>query len=344
VIDDAIESLKNKLHITPLIVQVPLGEERQFRGVVDLVDMTLLEWNDEVLHHSPRSYCYVDIDNGACIQQADDTGATYVQRALEPSDNVYGMATSARESLITQLCELDDTLMDAYLSDGLTSSVFTPQRLRQAIRDATISLRGVAILCGASLRNKGVQPLLDAIVNYLPSPADRPSIPSSFVARKTNSSTTTGTTITGGSTSSTNTSAQRVATIVKIDIDAPTNTKQRKSSNTTSSSSSSPSSSTTTTATTRSNESSDGSESIGNVMDGPLINGDENGPLCALAFKVSHDPQTGPLVFVRVYSGKLHLRDVIINSSNNLFKERAMRVVEVHADSSRDLDVLQVHN
>jgi translation elongation factor EF-G len=304
--DDAVASLRNKLGVNTLVVQLPLGEDRQFRGMVDLIDMSVREWNDE----------------------ADATGSTFEHRPLSSSDSYYDAAMAAREALITQLCELDEKLMDAYLTDGITSSVFTPAALRQAIRQATISLRGVAVLCGASLRNKGVQPLLDAIVDYLPAPSDRQAIPSTLVATSSRSSkiaTASSSTVTSASSSSTLTpsrSAASTATIITLDIPAPPNAKKSKAK----------ADATNTAATI------DTTPVVAEALPGPLLRGDENGPLCALAFKVSHDPQTGPLVFVRVYSGTLKVRDMVVNSSAPaLVKERPMRVLEVHADSSREL-------
>lgn len=286
-----------------LVVHLPLGEDRQFRGMVDLVDMTIREWND---------------DN-------DNTGATFDHRPLTSNDAIYNAAITARELLITQLCELDDTLMDAYISDGINSSAITPSSLRAAIRSATISQRGVAVLCGASLRNKGVQPLLDAVIDYLPSPADRAAIASTSVVTSRKSGIATAA---PSAALTTSTSAATTATIITLDIPAPP--------------SSSPSSGKRKTAAAVASATSTADVVDAAVVAGPLIRGDENGPLCALAFKVSHDPQTGPLVFVRVYSGTLRARDMIVNSSSSMLtKERPMRLLEVHADSSRELDELQ---
>ena len=137
-----VEQIRTKLGANPLPLQIPVGSESDFRGVIDLVTMKLVTWDDESL---------------GAHYEVNDVPAEMEEDALQH-----------REQLIESLCELDDNLMEKYLENGdLETSDMYP-----AIRALTLDLKGVPVLCGAALRNKGVQPLLDAITRYLPSPLD----------------------------------------------------------------------------------------------------------------------------------------------------------------------------
>jgi len=142
----SIEMMKKKLHANPLILQIPVGSEDDFSGIIDLIDMKQVIWEDETL------------------------GATYKEENV-PS-NLLDSAKEYREKLIETVAEVDDGIMEDYLSE----TPVTPEKLVAAIRKATIDLKLVPVLCGSALRNKGIQPLLDAIVEYLPSPLDVPPI------------------------------------------------------------------------------------------------------------------------------------------------------------------------
>ncbi|HOU14014.1 MAG TPA: elongation factor G [Anaerolineae bacterium] len=141
----AIETIRERLKAHPLPIQWPLGAESGFRGAVDLLEWKAVIW-------------------------ADDLGMT-MQEAPVPAD-VEVEALAAREAMIETIVETDDGLMERYL-DGEDISVTD---LRAALRKATISGVIQPVLCGSSLRNKGVQPLLDAVVDFLPSPLDIPPV------------------------------------------------------------------------------------------------------------------------------------------------------------------------
>ena len=142
----AIEMMQEKLKANPLILQLPVGAEEEFAGVIDLINMKQIVWDDETL------------------------GATYTDEEIFP---VYlEKAEEYREKLIETIAEVDDEIMEAYLSEIPIPS----EKLLAAIRRATIALKLVPVLCGSALKNKGIQPLLDAIVQFLPSPADVPPI------------------------------------------------------------------------------------------------------------------------------------------------------------------------
>ncbi len=140
-----IDMIRERLRAHPLAVQVPIGRESSFEGVVDLIE-----------NHA--------------LYYTDDLGTLLEVRAVpvELRDQV----TRWREELIERVAETDDTLTIKYLEGGDISAV----ELRAALRRATLRSRLVPVLCGSALRNRGVQPLLDAIVDYLPSPLEVPPI------------------------------------------------------------------------------------------------------------------------------------------------------------------------
>jgi elongation factor G len=141
-----IDMIRERLSAHPLAVQFPIGAESDFRGVVDLLEMRGLIWLEE--------------DLGATPQIGD-----------VPSELMDGVL-AAREELVERLAETDDELTIKYLE----GEEITSDELRRALRRATLAGEVTPVLCGSSLRNKGVQPLLDAIVDYLPSPIDVPPI------------------------------------------------------------------------------------------------------------------------------------------------------------------------
>jgi elongation factor G len=141
---ECVRQLKAKLRAHPVAIQWPIGSEDNFQGVVDLVEQKAMVWRDEAL------------------------GAGYTLEAVPP-DLVQTVAHQ-RELLAETLGEVDDQILEKYVH-GQPISI---EELRASLRRATIALRVVPVLCGAAFKNKGVQPLLDAVVAYLPSPVDIP--------------------------------------------------------------------------------------------------------------------------------------------------------------------------
>lgn len=139
-----VDSIVAKLNSTPLVLQLPIGAESDFIGVVDLVEMNAKVWRGETAQ-----------------------GEDYVVEEI-PAD-LADKAAEYREKLVETLAEADDDIMEVYLEDGDTFDVPT---LKAAIRRATLADKVNPILTGTAFKNKGVQPLLDAIVDYLPSPLD----------------------------------------------------------------------------------------------------------------------------------------------------------------------------
>src|SRR5579871_6161522 len=141
-----LKDIVDRLGAKPVAIQLPIGAENNFKGIIDLVRMVGVVWDDETL------------------------GAKY--KDVEIPADLADQAKEYREKLVEAAVELDDDAMTAYL-EGKEPDVATLKRL---IRKATIEGKFFAVLCGSAFKNKGVQPLLDAVVDYLPSPVDVPSI------------------------------------------------------------------------------------------------------------------------------------------------------------------------
>jgi elongation factor G len=143
----AVEQIRDRLDASPAVLQIPLGAEGHFRGMVDLIGMKALIWDDA-------------------------TGKGEEWRVTEIPAELAEQAEEWHHNLIDVLSHHDDRLMEKYIED----EPITPDDLRKSIRAATIANEVVPVLCGSSFRNKGVQPLLDAIVDFLPSPLDLPPV------------------------------------------------------------------------------------------------------------------------------------------------------------------------
>ena len=154
----SVEMIKERLGANPLCIQLPIGAENDFKGVIDLVQMKAKVW-----------------DEGSTGEkfQVEDIPEEYVAKAEE-----------YREKLIEQVVEIDEQAMESYLDGNLPEI----EKIQALIRQGTIAGEFVPILCGTAFKNKGVQPLLDAVVDYLPSPVDVPPI--AGVDPKTNEDTT----------------------------------------------------------------------------------------------------------------------------------------------------------
>jgi elongation factor G len=143
---ECVRQLRTKLRARPVVIQWPIGAEETFQGVVDLVEQKAMLWQGEAL------------------------GARY--EVGEVPGELLEEISHQREQMIETLAEVDDQILERY-AHGETISA---EQLRASLRRATIDLKVVPVLCGTAFKNKGVQPLLDAVVNYLPSPVDIPPI------------------------------------------------------------------------------------------------------------------------------------------------------------------------
>lgn len=247
-----VREIWKKLLTRPLVLQLPVmhGEDRGLKAVADLVTMEVIEWDPthgdgSVMHRKP-------IEDPVLLEEA----------------------VRGRTALIEALAEMDEKIIDAFFDDaGGDHLAVTPETIKASIRRVTLDNKAVPVLCGAAFKNLGVQPLLDAVLDYLPSPLDRPP-----------------------------------ATVT---------------------------------------------DSRGKTTSVPLS---ESGKLYALAFKVTHDPKRGPMVYVKVYSGKkrwlyfnlpcsfcslgkLNARATLFNTTTRT-KERVNRLLQMYAKDVEEIPTI----
>lgn len=230
-LDFCIESIKEKMQTAPILLQVPIGCGKNFSGVVDLLTNEKLIWK---------------------MRSIQDDGSRFEVMPLDETDEsaLLQAARKARSTLIEQVADLDDEFAELLLTDFSDNFDAVPSnKIQEALRRVTLARKGVPILCGSSLKNKGVQPLLDAIIAYLPDPS------------------------------------QRHHDIIQWYKD----------------------------------------------------------DLCALGFKVIHDKQRGPLVFVRIYSGILKAQSAIYNINRNCI-ERISRLLVPFADQFVEIPSISAGN
>ncbi len=144
---EVVRQLKEVLGANPCPIQIPIGAEETFKGVVDLVTMKAIVWNDETM------------------------GAAYDETEIPAS--LQDEAEEWRDKMLEAIAECDEALMEKYFDDPAT---ITEEEIRAAIRKGTLSMSIVPMVCGSSFKNKGVQTLLNSVCAYLPSPADTPAV------------------------------------------------------------------------------------------------------------------------------------------------------------------------
>ena len=140
---EVVRQLKDVLGANPCPIQIPIGAEETFKGVVDLIRMKAIFWHDETM------------------------GADYTVEEIPA--NLVGEAEEWRDKMLEKIADFDDALMEKYFDDP---STITEEEIRRALRAGTLKMEIVPMVCGSSFKNKGVQPLLDAVCAYLPSPTD----------------------------------------------------------------------------------------------------------------------------------------------------------------------------
>ncbi len=144
--EQCIKDIKERLGAKPVPIQLPIGSEANFKGIIDLVRMKAVVWEEESL------------------------GAKYHDEEI-PAD-LKDAAEAARQEMIEACAELDEQATEDYLNGKEISN----ETIKKLLRKAVVTGAFFPVLCGSAFKNKGVQPLLDAVVDYLPSPLDRPSI------------------------------------------------------------------------------------------------------------------------------------------------------------------------
>ncbi len=140
-----VDMIKSRLDATPAVIQLPIGSESNYKGLVDLIEMNALVWDE-----------------------SSEKGEEY--NTVPIPDDMQADAQEWRGALIDVLSTFDDLLTEKYLGE----EEITSEDIKRALRTATLANQAVAVLCGSAFKNKGVQPMLDAVVDYLPSPIDIP--------------------------------------------------------------------------------------------------------------------------------------------------------------------------
>lgn len=140
------DSIIERLAGNPVVIQLPIGEEDQFVGVIDIIKGCAYVWNGDGLGQNFE------------VQE--------IPEAYKKDFETY------REALLEKVAEFSDELMEKYLNGDSISE----EEIKKALREATLSLKATPLLCGSAFKNKGIQPLLDAVIDYLPSPLDRPDV------------------------------------------------------------------------------------------------------------------------------------------------------------------------
>ena len=141
-----VEQIKQRLGSSPVPIQLPIGSEDNFSGVVDLIRMKAIKWNDE------------------------DLGATYVEEDIP--ENMTAICTVWRDKMIESAAEASEEILDHYLENGDLDL----NQIITGLRTQTLSGEIVPVICGSAFKNKGIQAMLDAIIDFLPSPIDKPAI------------------------------------------------------------------------------------------------------------------------------------------------------------------------
>ncbi len=144
--DHAVQTIKDRLYATPVPIQMPIGAEDQFKGCIDLVEMKAIVWKDEAM------------------------GSNYDVEEI-PAD-MKDAAQAAREKMIEALADADDAIAEKYLE----AQEITNEEIRGALRRGCIGIKLFPVICGTAFKNKGVQTLLDAVIDYMPSPLDVPPV------------------------------------------------------------------------------------------------------------------------------------------------------------------------
>ncbi len=142
----AVKMMESRLGANPLLLQLPIGIEADFRGVVDLMEMKAIIWDDSSL------------------------GAQFKEESIP--DDLLQSAEQHRSGMLEKLADIDDEIATAFLDDGQIAA----GKIREVVRKGTLELKLVPVFCGAAFKNKGIQPLLDGVADYLPSPLDVPPI------------------------------------------------------------------------------------------------------------------------------------------------------------------------
>jgi elongation factor G len=165
--DHVIRTIKQRLGARPVPLQFPLGREDNFIGIIDFLEQKVVVWLEETLGAKFEIFEVEKLWDKAFVDSRPDVAAALKGAAIDKK-----FYEEHRNKVIEYIAEHDDTLVDKYLN----GETLTLDEMRKSIRKSTLSLKIVPVLAGSAFKNKGIQPLLDAVVDYLPSPVDVPPV------------------------------------------------------------------------------------------------------------------------------------------------------------------------
>lgn len=154
-----VDTIVDRLKAKPLVMQVPIGAESDFRGIIDLLEMKAYEWPEEFEEDAPEFN-----------KKKGDAALGQYQKEIPIPEDLRAKAEEYREKLVEDVAEATEELMEKYLEEGELSI----EDLKKGIRELTINSQAYPVFCGSAFKNKGVQPMLNAVIDFLPSPLDVP--------------------------------------------------------------------------------------------------------------------------------------------------------------------------
>ncbi|MBZ5541743.1 MAG: elongation factor G [Acidobacteriia bacterium] len=165
--DHVIRTIRQRLGAHPVPLQFPLGREDNFIGVIDFLEQKVIVWLEETLGAKFEIFDVEKLWDKAFVDSRPDVAAALKGSAIDKK-----FYDEHRNKTVEYIAEHDDTVIDKYLNEG----VLTVDEMRASVRRSTLALKIVPVLAGSAFKNKGIQPLLDAVVDYLPSPVDVPPL------------------------------------------------------------------------------------------------------------------------------------------------------------------------
>ncbi len=165
--DHVIRTMRQRLGAHPVPLQFPLGREDNFIGIIDFLEEKVIVWLEETLGAKFEIFEVAKLWDAAFVASRADVAAALKGSAIDKK-----FYDDHRSKVVEYIAEHDDEVLDKYLTEG----TLTLEEMRKSIRKSTLALKIVPVLAGSAFKNKGIQPLLDAVVDYLPSPIDVPPV------------------------------------------------------------------------------------------------------------------------------------------------------------------------
>jgi elongation factor G len=165
--DHVVRTIRQRLGAHPVPLQFPLGREDNFIGIIDFLEEKVIVWLEETLGAKFETFAVEKLWDKAFVDSRPDVAAALKASAIDKK-----FYDEHRNKVVEYIAEHDDEVIDKYLTEG----TLTLEEMRKSIRKSTLNLKIVPVLAGSAFKNKGIQPLLDAVVDYLPSPVDVPPV------------------------------------------------------------------------------------------------------------------------------------------------------------------------